>query len=83
MGPTNRTASISPSVENPAYRNVTFEELVDAYKEQAKAMLDAGTDILLIETIFDTLNCKAAIYAVDLLFTEDRYNLFSVGHVCT
>jgi len=70
LGPTNRTCSISPSVENPAFRNVTFDELVEAYKEQTKGLLDGGADILLVETIFDTLNAKAALYAVDLCFVE-------------
>eukprot|EP00835_Amoeboradix_gromovi_P002483 NODE_142_length_17801_cov_0.377020.p1 type:complete len:1255 gc:universal NODE_142_length_17801_cov_0.377020:17135-13371(-) len=64
IGPTNRTLSISPSVENPAFRNITFMELVDVYKEQIQGLVDGGVDILLIETIFDTLNSKAAIYAV-------------------
>ncbi len=73
LGPTNRTASISPSVENPSYRNVTFDELVEAYKEQTKGLLDGGSDILLVETIFDTLNAKAALYAIDVLFTEEGY----------
>lgn len=73
LGPTNRTASISPSVENPSYRNVTFDELVTAYTEQARGLLDGGSDILLVETIFDTLNAKAALYAIDVLFTEEGY----------
>ncbi|KAF7727599.1 hypothetical protein EC973_007360 [Apophysomyces ossiformis] len=71
IGPTNRTASISPSVENPAYRNVTFDELVTAYAEQVRGLLDGGADILLVETIFDTLNAKAAVYAIDLVYDED------------
>ncbi|RIB05894.1 5-methyltetrahydrofolate-homocysteine methyltransferase [Gigaspora rosea] len=73
LGPTNRTCSISPSVENPAYRNVTFDELVDAYTEQARGLLDGGADILLVETIFDTLNAKAALFAIDTLFEEGSY----------
>ncbi|KAI8093461.1 methionine synthase [Halteromyces radiatus] len=72
IGPTNRTASISPSVENPAYRNVTFDELVEAYAEQTRGLLDGGADILLVETIFDTLNAKAAIYAIDVVLEEDK-----------
>lgn len=68
MGPTNRTLSISPSVERPDFRNVTFDELVDAYYEQARGLLDGGSDVLLIETIFDTANSKAAIFAVNKLF---------------
>jgi 5-methyltetrahydrofolate--homocysteine methyltransferase len=64
IGPTNRTASISPDVNNPAFRAVTFDELKAAYGEQAKSLLDGGVDVLLIETIFDTLNAKAALYAI-------------------
>merc|ERR1719162_1616683 len=64
IGPTNRTGSISPSVEDPAARNVTFDELVEAYFEQVVGLVDGGCDILMVETIFDTLNAKAAIYAV-------------------
>ncbi|MBO6826756.1 MAG: methionine synthase [Sneathiella sp.] len=64
LGPTNRTASISPDVNDPGFRNVTFDQLVTAYKEATKALIDGGADIILIETVFDTLNCKAAIYAV-------------------
>lgn len=64
MGPTNRTGSISPDVEDPAARNVTFDELVKAYYEQIVGLMDGGADILMIETIFDTLNAKAAVFAV-------------------
>jgi len=64
IGPTNRTASISPDVSNPGYRNIDFATLVEAYTEAARGLLDGGTDLILIETIFDTLNAKAAIYAV-------------------
>jgi 5-methyltetrahydrofolate--homocysteine methyltransferase len=78
IGPTNRTASISPSVENPAYRNVTFDELVTAYTEQVRGLLDGGADILLVETIFDTLNAKAALYAIDLLFDQGEYPRYPV-----
>jgi len=60
IGPTNRTLSISPSVMNPGFRNITFMELVDAYTEQVKGLLDGGADILLVETIFDTLNAKVS-----------------------
>src|SRR5689334_25029829 len=67
MGPTNRTASISPDVSNPGYRAVTFDDLRIAYGEQAKGLLDGGADILLVETIFDTLNAKAALYAISEL----------------
>ena len=68
MGPTPRTASISPDVNDPGARNVTFDELVDAYGEQARGLLDGGVDLLLIETIFDTLNAKAAIFAIEQEF---------------
>ena len=64
VGPTNKTCSMSPDVNNPAYRAVTFDELVEAYQEQMDALLEGGVDAILIETIFDTLNAKAAIYAV-------------------
>ena len=64
MGPTNRTASMSPKVEDPGYRNITFDQLAEAYQEQAAALLDGGVDGFLIETIFDTLNAKAAIYGL-------------------
>ena len=70
LGPTNRTASISPDVNDPAARNVTYVELVEAYLEQARGLVDGGADLLLIETIFDTLNAKAAIFAVETLFEE-------------
>ena len=70
LGPTNRTASLSPDVNNPGYRAVTFDDLVAAYIEQARGLVDGGADILLIETVFDTLNCKAALFALDLLFEE-------------
>ena len=71
MGPTNRTLSISPSVERPDYRNVTYLELVDAYAEQARGLLDGGVDVLIVETIFDTLNAKAALYAIEQVFESD------------
>ena len=64
IGPTNRTASISPDVNDPAYRTVHFDQLVLAYREQIRGLIDGGADLLLIETVFDTLNCKAAIYAI-------------------
>ena len=70
IGPTNRTASISPKVEDPGYRNVTYQELVDAYKEATKGLLDGGADIILVETIFDTLNAKAAVFAIMQLREE-------------
>ncbi len=70
LGPTNRTASISPDVEDPAARNVTWEELATAYREAAAGLLEGGADLLLVETIFDTLNAKAAIFAVRSLVAE-------------
>lgn len=68
MGPTNRTASLSPDVNRPEFRNVTFERLAEAYGEQARGLLEGGADILMVETIFDTLNAKAAIFALEELF---------------
>src|SRR5919201_5405962 len=64
LGPTNRTASISPDVAHPGYRAVTFDDLRQAYGDQARGLLDGGVDLLLVETIFDTLNAKAALYAI-------------------
>jgi len=68
LGPTPKTASISPDVNDPGARNVSFEQLVEAYGEQARGLLDGGADLLLVETIFDTLNAKAAIFAIETLF---------------
>lgn len=70
VGPTNRTASLSPDVNDPGYRAITFDELRVAYKQQAEALLDGGSDILLVETIFDTLNAKAALFAIDEIREE-------------
>ena len=70
IGPTNRTASLSPDVNDPGYRAITFDELRIAYKQQAEALLDGGADILLVETIFDTLNAKAALFAIDEIREE-------------
>lgn len=70
MGPTNRTASISPDVNRPGFRNITFDELKDAYATQAKGLLDGGADILMVETIFDTLNAKAALFAINEIAQE-------------
>ncbi len=70
MGPTNRTASLSPDVNDPGFRGITFDELTDAYAFQVNALLDGGVDILLIETIFDTLNAKAALFAIQTIFEE-------------
>ncbi len=68
IGPMNKTASLSPDVNDPGYRAVTFDQLVAAYKEQVEALLDGGVDLLLVETIFDTLNAKAAFYAIEEVF---------------
>lgn len=70
IGPTNRTASLSPDVNDPGYRAITFDELRSAYKQQSEALLDGGSDILLVETIFDTLNAKAALFAIDEIQEE-------------
>ena len=70
IGPTNRTASISPDVNDPGYRAITFDELVIAYSEQVNALMDGGVDMLLVETVFDTLNAKAALYAIDEVFEK-------------
>lgn len=70
IGPLNKTLSISPDVNNPGFRSVTFDEVVDAYYQQVKALSEAGADILLIETIFDTLNCKGAIFAIKKYFRD-------------
>jgi 5-methyltetrahydrofolate--homocysteine methyltransferase len=70
MGPTNRTASMSPDVNDPGYRAITFDQLVEAYKDQAKGLIEGGVDLLLVETIFDTLNAKAALFAIDTYFEE-------------
>ncbi len=70
MGPTNRTASMSSDVNDPGARAVTFDDLAEAYSEQAKGLIDGGVDILLVETVFDVLNCKAALFAIDSVFEE-------------
>ncbi|MDE2428241.1 MAG: methionine synthase [Burkholderiales bacterium] len=70
LGPTPKTASISPDVNDPAARNVSFDQLVAAYHEQVRGLVDGGADVLLVETIFDTLNCKAALFAIDQYFEE-------------
>ena len=75
LGPTNRTSSISPDVNDPGYRNVTFDDLVDAYSEATRGLIDGGADIILIETVFDTLNAKAAIFAVENTFDQLGYKL--------
>lgn len=70
LGPTNRTASLSPDVNRPGYRAVTFHQLADAYREQARGLIDGGADLLLIETVFDSLNCKAALFGITSLIEE-------------
>jgi 5-methyltetrahydrofolate--homocysteine methyltransferase len=70
IGPTNRTASISPDVNDPGFRGISFDQLVDAYTEQVNALIDGGVDILLVETVFDTLNAKAALFAIDQVFEK-------------
>ena len=75
MGPTNRTASISPDVNDPGFRAVNFEDLRIAYKGQVEALLDGGADILLVETVFDTLNAKAALFAIDEVNEERGINV--------
>ncbi|MCA9323299.1 MAG: methionine synthase [Planctomycetes bacterium] len=70
LGPTNKTASISPDINNPGFRDVGFDDLVLAYSEQARGLLDGGCDILLVETVFDTLNARAALFAIRCLFDE-------------
>jgi 5-methyltetrahydrofolate--homocysteine methyltransferase len=73
LGPTNRTASLSPDVNNPGFRNVSFDQLVESYTESLRGLVDGGSDIILVETIFDTLNAKAALYAIDRYF--ERHGL--------
>ena len=75
IGPTNRTGSLSPDVNNPGFRNISFDELKEAYYEQAKGLFDGCVDLFLIETVFDTLNCKAALYAVKTLLEEENSKL--------
>ncbi len=75
LGPTNRTASISPKVNDPGFRNVTFDELVVAYKEATHGLIEGGVDLILVETIFDTLNAKAALFAVEEVFDELGFKL--------
>ncbi|MBD0331237.1 MAG: homocysteine S-methyltransferase family protein, partial [Chitinophagaceae bacterium] len=72
IGPMNKTLSLSPDVNNPGYRAVTFDEVMNAYYEQVKGLVDGGVDLLLIETIFDTLNAKAAIFAIKKYFRDTK-----------
>ena len=75
MGPSNKTLSLSPDVEDPGFREVTFDEVVEVYREQASALVEGGVDFILIETVFDTLNCKAAIMAVKQLEQETQRDI--------
>ena len=75
LGPTNRTATISPDVNDPGFRNVTFDQLVEAYSESTRGLIEGGSDFLLVETIFDTLNAKAALFAIETVFAEDNVKL--------
>jgi 5-methyltetrahydrofolate--homocysteine methyltransferase len=75
IGPTNRTASISPDVNDPGFRGITFDELVIAYYQQVDALVKGGVDMLLVETVFDTLNAKAALYAIDSYFEAENISL--------
>lgn len=75
LGPTNKTASLSPDVNDPGYRGISFDELVTAYKEQVKGLLDGGADLLLVETVFDTLNAKAALYAINEYLDENKLDV--------
>ncbi|PRQ61943.1 methionine synthase [Vibrio sp. V01_P9A10T6] len=75
LGPTNRTCSLSPDVNDPGFRNISFEQLVEAYSESTRALIRGGSDLILIETIFDTLNAKACAFAVDCVFEELGYKL--------
>lgn len=75
IGPTNKTASLSPDVNKPEFRAITFDELRHAYKEQVEALIDGGVDLLLVETIFDTLNAKAALFAIDEVKEERQFDI--------
>ena len=72
IGPTNKTGSLSPDVNDPGFRNVNFDELVIAYSQQVKGLVDGGVDVLLLETVFDTLNCKAALFAIRSILDDQR-----------
>jgi 5-methyltetrahydrofolate--homocysteine methyltransferase len=75
IGPTNRTASMSPDVNDPGYRAVTFDELVISYSEQVQGLVDGGANVLLVETVFDTLNAKAALFAIDALKEKNNWDI--------
>ena len=70
IGPTSRTASLSPDVNDPSFRNTSFDELVDVYSAQIQGLLDGGIDLFLVETVFDTLNCKAALFAINQILKD-------------
>ncbi|MBP00215.1 MAG: 5-methyltetrahydrofolate--homocysteine methyltransferase [Candidatus Marinimicrobia bacterium] len=75
IGPTSRTASLSPDVNDPSYRNTSFDELVGVYSEQIKGLLEGGIDLFLVETVFDTLNCKAALFAINQILKEKNIEI--------
>jgi 5-methyltetrahydrofolate--homocysteine methyltransferase len=75
LGPTNKTASLSPDVNDPGFRAITFDELVTAYRDQAKALAEGGVDLFLVETVFDTLNCKAALFAISEYMEESARDI--------
>ena len=75
LGPTNRTASLSPDVNNPGFRNITFDELAESYAEAARGLVEGGVDLLLVETVFDTLNARAAIFGITS-YLEGRASTF-------
>jgi len=83
IGPTNKTATLSPDVNDPAFRAITFDQLVEAYTEQLKGLIDGGVDLVLVETTFDTLNCKAALFAIDAYYTKigKQYPLMISGTI--
>ena len=81
IGPMNRTLSLSPDVEDPGFRAVTFDQVKDAYAEQIRGLVDGGADLLLVETIFDTLNAKAALFAVSGLDPDGRVPLMISGTI--
>ena len=80
VGPTNRTLTLSPDVNNPQFRAVTFDQVANAYVEQIRGLIDGGVDLILIETIFDTLNAKAALFAVEQVFEEKNVKLPVLKH---
>ena len=75
IGPTNKTTSLSPDVNDPGYRAITFDEVAEAYAEQVRGLIDGGSDLLMIETVFDTLNAKAALFAIEEVFKEKNVEL--------